>query len=381
MMKAKTRHYVGGIEYFNGEMEAIYHEAGRVVFENSLPVYEYVLTDHLGNTRVVFKNVGGVASVVQESEYYPFGMAFEEQESEYGYTYSHKEAQTELGLKWLDFGARCLMVDNARWMQVDPLAERFNTSSSFSFTLNNPILFIDPTGMATTYNWNNQRYEDEDGNEVAWEDVKTEYGITGNSKGNNVFTTYLVNDTKADEEWKRPVKKALTANEMVKISGTASSIFEENGIDADVFVFRFISPEEGRALGNVAEENVLFLAFVNKENSLLYKSTNQSYVEASNRIRILNNDAWASYVNIKGGGFEGNRKQFIEQIGYITAHELLHQLLGYKNIGHTEGDINLNTTGRDIDFDKYHNDSHYRALARRLIIQHKYHLEKLINGL
>ncbi|NJL76913.1 MAG: hypothetical protein HC892_19720 [Saprospiraceae bacterium] len=54
-------------------MEAIYHEAGRVVFENTLPVYEYRIADHLGNTRVVFKNVGGVAQVMQRNEYYPLG--------------------------------------------------------------------------------------------------------------------------------------------------------------------------------------------------------------------------------------------------------------------------------------------------------------------
>ncbi|NJL76905.1 MAG: hypothetical protein HC892_19680, partial [Saprospiraceae bacterium] len=145
--EGETRHYVGGIEYFNGEMEAIYHEAGRVVFENSLPVYEYVLTDHLGNTRVVFKNLGGVASVVQESEYYPFGMEFEEGASgDYNYTYNGKESQTELGLKWLDFGARCLMVDNARWMQVDPSAERYYALNTFVALSNNPLLFIDPDG-------------------------------------------------------------------------------------------------------------------------------------------------------------------------------------------------------------------------------------------
>ena len=43
---------------------------------------------------------------------------------------------------------------------------------------------VDPSGMASTYNWENERYEDEDGNEVSWNSVQAEYGLGGNSDNN-----------------------------------------------------------------------------------------------------------------------------------------------------------------------------------------------------
>ncbi|MEM9887461.1 MAG: RHS repeat-associated core domain-containing protein [Bacteroidota bacterium] len=145
---AKVRHYCNGIEYFERKMEAIYHEARRVFFEDNLPVYEYTLSDHLGNTRVVFSDDGtGDAQELQKNDYYAFGLPFESQQNAYGYTFGHKEEQNELGLEWLDFGARCLARDIGRWMSIDLLAEDFYSMSSYNFVNNNPTRFIDPTGL------------------------------------------------------------------------------------------------------------------------------------------------------------------------------------------------------------------------------------------
>ncbi|MBK9567079.1 MAG: hypothetical protein IPO37_18485 [Saprospiraceae bacterium] len=35
------------------------------------------------------------------------------------------------------------------WLSVDPLAEMYPNWSSYAYTMNNPITYVDPTGMST----------------------------------------------------------------------------------------------------------------------------------------------------------------------------------------------------------------------------------------
>ena len=65
----------------------------------------------------------------------------------YQYKYNGKELQEELGLNLYDFGGRQYMQDLGRTTTLDPLAEKFYDLSPQSFLNNNPLRFIDPTGM------------------------------------------------------------------------------------------------------------------------------------------------------------------------------------------------------------------------------------------
>ncbi|WP_431306812.1 RHS repeat-associated core domain-containing protein [Chryseobacterium indicum] len=104
----------------------------------------------MGNIRVsYFKNTNGSAEVLEENNFYPFGMKHEgynqtARNPAYSYQYNGKELQKETG--WSDYGARMYMSDIARWGVIDPLAEQMRRYSPYTYAYNNPVSNIDPDG-------------------------------------------------------------------------------------------------------------------------------------------------------------------------------------------------------------------------------------------
>src|SRR5690606_14707823 len=144
-----TREYAGGIEYNDGQIEFIQTEEGRAIMNsNATYSYEYMLKDHLGNTRVLLDENG---TVLETSDYYPFGLQVARGQTvtspENRYKYNGKELQTELGLGQYDYGARFYDPVIGRWNVVDPLAEKYYPSSPYNYVDNNPIGRKDPNGM------------------------------------------------------------------------------------------------------------------------------------------------------------------------------------------------------------------------------------------
>ena len=134
------------------------------------------LRDHLGSVRSVID--GDTGTVVETSDYYPFGKRIQvtapvsepvggsqhasepavapvapatsvaSTSSPNRWHFSGKEDQSFLnaGIPLLDFGARMYNPAIARWTAADPLSEKYHGISPYAYCLGNPIVNIDVKG-------------------------------------------------------------------------------------------------------------------------------------------------------------------------------------------------------------------------------------------
>ncbi|MDH6252579.1 RHS repeat-associated protein [Chryseobacterium sp. H1D6B] len=116
-------------------------------FENNKYIYTY--SDHLGNTRLSYFNNGSGAAVIEENNYYPFGLKHDAYNglggnTAYKYQYNNKELQEESGM--YDYGWRQYMPELGRWNGIDQLAEKYLSTSPYVYVANNPVSLVDPDG-------------------------------------------------------------------------------------------------------------------------------------------------------------------------------------------------------------------------------------------
>lgn len=107
-------------------------------------IYEYNLTDHLGNNRYTVNAPNGK---VQAQDYYPFGMQISRYISGAKNNYLYNGDEWQDGANVYDAVNRGLDPATGRWWQVDPLAEQHPDLTSFAFVGNNPIKYGDPMGL------------------------------------------------------------------------------------------------------------------------------------------------------------------------------------------------------------------------------------------
>ena len=119
--------------------------------------YVAIFNSAVGYSVSVAGHSSGQPEVMQQTTYYPFGYTLEQSNyyslwSEMNKNlYNGKELQDdELGgvkLDWYDYSARFYDPQIGRWNSIDPLAEMCREWSSYTYTNNNPIRFVDPDGM------------------------------------------------------------------------------------------------------------------------------------------------------------------------------------------------------------------------------------------
>jgi RHS repeat-associated protein len=137
----------------------------QIVPPTSPPVwrYEYSIRDHLGNTRLTFSDKNGngtvdqtsdpaTTEVLEETHYYPFGMAMkgnwaEDKGQKNRYLFNGTEFNDEFGLDVSMMAFRTYDPAIGRFWQVDPLAEAAPAWTSYRFGFNSPIIYSDALGL------------------------------------------------------------------------------------------------------------------------------------------------------------------------------------------------------------------------------------------
>ncbi|MDY8138849.1 RHS repeat-associated core domain-containing protein, partial [Aquimarina sp. 2201CG5-10] len=147
------------------------HPEGYIEPDGNNYKYIYQYKDHLGNIRLSYAdndNDGKIdvlrnnvdidgdgdnsMEILEEKNYYPFGLQHKGYNNtitgrEHLYGYNGKEEEKELGLNWHDFGFRNYDASLGRWMNIDNLAEQYQSLSPYNYTMNNPVFFVDPDGQ------------------------------------------------------------------------------------------------------------------------------------------------------------------------------------------------------------------------------------------
>jgi len=169
-----TTDYLDGYQYTNNVLKFFTHAEGYVNVNGILcnecerqNIYSYVFnyTDHLGNIRVSY----GVdpqtnnLEILEENHYYPFGLKHTNYNSDtkefaineveqleikgvpagmrvnYNYKFQGQERQDELGLNLDSFKWRNYDYAIGRFMNIDPLAEKYSYQSPYNFSENRVI--------------------------------------------------------------------------------------------------------------------------------------------------------------------------------------------------------------------------------------------------
>lgn len=163
-----TTDYAGNFIYQDGDLQFFNTSEGYVEPNTSNGFnYIYQYKDHLGNIRLSYTDTNGNGSIatteiVEENNYYPFGLKHKGYNNNITSTnialkkmFGGKELQDDnVGgnqLNWYDFGARNYDASLGRWMNLDPLAEKYLSFTPYNFVANSPLIATDLDGKKIDY--------------------------------------------------------------------------------------------------------------------------------------------------------------------------------------------------------------------------------------
>ena len=186
-------------------IEFVHNPEGYIRYYGSDEHYHfYYIKDLLGNIRETYVHPeAGYKECVQRMQYYPSGLPWEVvyNPSEQPWKYNGKEFVEMHGLDEYDSKARWYYPAICRTTTIDPLAEKYYSTSPYAWCGNNPVRFVDPNGMeihimgendsVTVYDVNTSY----DGSDNFTTNIYDELNTLDAMLSNTDFMSYLVNSS------------------------------------------------------------------------------------------------------------------------------------------------------------------------------------------
>jgi len=142
--------------FYEGENLICQQDIGALVQDESQYEPKFLLLDHLGSTRaeLVFDPVSLAPQIQEFYDLMPYGEVIDPPTMQENVLFTGKSRDIESGLD--NLGARSYSSAFCRFPSVDPLTGSARNPQSwnrYSYAVNNPLRFIDPTGMAPADYW------------------------------------------------------------------------------------------------------------------------------------------------------------------------------------------------------------------------------------
>jgi RHS repeat-associated protein len=252
-----TVNYQGGFHYENGLLKFIATAEGYVNVTTRGYNYVYNYTDHLGNIRLSYtKNTlaGNPPVIVEENNYYPFGLKQKGYEpppayaTSYKYKYNGKEFQDELGLNVYDYGNRNYQPDLGRFFNIDKFTEKYYNLTTYQYGANNPILYNDIKGDSILI------YSKQDKQKLLYNNgnLYSKNNSTGNWEAYNGKN--LRTDKKGNQTIRGFLGKAVAALDKIRTGGVAGAELIGDLQDSDKLV-TITSAKSSHAVGTLVRWN------------------------------------------------------------------------------------------------------------------------------
>ncbi len=167
--------YAGNYIYVENDLQFFNHAEGVVKSDGSGGYdYTYQYKDHLGNIRLSYSDYDGdgeidvttspsTNEIVEENNYYPFGLKHEGYNEgingvHHKFEFQGQETQNELGLNWISFKWRNHDPEIGRFWSIDPLTEKYEWMTQYQFSSNQPIHAQEIEGLESSADLNLRLY-------------------------------------------------------------------------------------------------------------------------------------------------------------------------------------------------------------------------------